>query len=917
MTNDNDRNTTAQAGDASRSQAYPRGPVTSADDPRVTAYALGELGGGSASELSPDGASELSAGAAGELSSGELSAAAQTDQTEARLAVETWLAAHPEARDELAALSELGNMLRDELAAEPAPALDVERRAALEQALNAGAGRPARRSQAWRPWISAAAVLLLALSVVLQQAGVFERAGGGGSGSDGLGSAYGDGRDADDASVARGDGYAAEASSLALGAGRDTGSMSSRAAISVDAPEAAQPQVGSIRLSESDVGFYAFSEQGLALIGAETETESESLDEAIRLFQADGSKLPRNAGYPRAEASEPQSDVAESALEAVRDTLSPGRAKGTPAAPSAAPAPEEGGVLMGGQGGGGGGTRIDSVSSSPGLRTGPGLLALGGKLRKRAAAPTRSHGQTEALRSLGYGAAERDADDRLDSGYRPVRSGESYADVRENPFVRITGDGHSALSTFGLDVDTASYSNVRRFLHRRQLPPPESVRLEELINAFSYDDPAPTDGDPLGVSVEAAECPWAPGHRLVRIGIKGREIPASQRPPSNLVLLLDVSGSMKSADKLPLLVQSMELLLGSLRDDDRMAIVTYASGTKLVLPSTPVSERDTIVSALRSLHADGSTHASAGIELAYKVATEAFFDEGNNRVLLATDGDFNVGITDHGGLHDLITSKAQGGIFLTVLGFGTGNLKDDTAELLANKGNGNYAYIDGLDEAHRVLVREVQGTLHTIAKDVKLQVEFNPATVQAWRQLGYENRALAATDFRDDKKDAGEVGAGHSLTALYEVIPVGLELPGGTADLRYQADGADGADGAGAAGAAGAESGAGGAGRVPHAALSELLNVNLRWMPASGGAARERAFPFEDPGRGFAEASTDLRFSAAVAAFGMTLRHSQHVGDIDLLAVADLADAAKGDDPDGRRAEFVTLARTARGLLQR
>jgi len=513
------------------------------------------------------------------------------------------------------------------------------------------------------------------------------------------------------------------------------------------------------------------------------------------------------------------------------------------------------------------------------------------------------------LQSLGYvGVAKTattvdggEADDaRLrespTSPSAPQPARESYAAIHENPFVPLTGDPLSALSTFGLDVDTASYANVRRFLNRNQLPPADAVRLEELVNNFDYALPQPDDKHPFAVSVESASAPWAPQHRLVRVALTGRQTVEAERPASNLVFLVDVSGSMNSADKLPLLVASLRLLVEQLGGQDRVALVTYANGTRLALPSTPGSERATILAALDGLSAGGSTHASAGIQQAYEVAKQGFLAGGNNRVLLCTDGDFNVGITTEGALEDFITGQAKSGVFLTVLGFGTGNLQDSKAEILADRGNGAYAYIDSLNEAHKVLVRNLGATLQTIAKDVKLQVEFNPGAVAAYRLLGYENRALAAQDFRDDRKDAGEMGAGHTVVAFYEVVPAGLPGLPGTADLKYQSAPPPDADGE---------------------VSPELLTVNVRYKLPDEDSGREFAVPFVDGEAGFSDASEDFRFAASVAAFGMILRDSRHRGDVDLERVHAWAAAALGSDPHGDRQEFLRLVRAAQGLVRR
>ena len=506
---------------------------------------------------------------------------------------------------------------------------------------------------------------------------------------------------------------------------------------------------------------------------------------------------------------------------------------------------------------------------------------------------------TRWLREMGY--VETDAGDdarrRLYDRDRLIvkreLSGESYAPIHENDFKPLTSDPYTALSTFGVDVDTASYANMRRFLNRNQAPPPDSVRLEELINYFDYALPEPAGEHPFSVTVESATAPWASRHQLVRIGLQGTRLFTEERPPSNLVFLLDVSGSMKNPDKLPLLISSLKMLVRELDANDRVAIVTYASGTRVALPSTSGADSSTILSALDLLTAGGSTHASAGIQQAYQVAAEHFIEGGVNRVLLATDGDFNVGITEEGQLESFITEKAKGGVFLTVLGFGTGNLQDSKAEVLADRGNGNYAYIDSLNEAHKVLVKEMGGTLVTIAKDVKLQVEFNPGRVAAYRLLGYENRALAAQDFRDDTKDAGEIGAGHSVTALYEVVPTGLPPMPGAVTLKYQTPPPA-------------------AGRVLDS--PELLTVNLRYKLPAEDTGREFALPLMDGERAFSEASDDFRFAASVASFGMVLRHSQYAGDTSLQRIYEWASAARGPDEDGLRAEFLRLVRTAQGI---
>jgi len=442
-------------------------------------------------------------------------------------------------------------------------------------------------------------------------------------------------------------------------------------------------------------------------------------------------------------------------------------------------------------------------------------------------------------------------------------------------------------------VDTASYSNVRRFLNEGQLPPPDAVRIEELVNYFPYDYAPPSDGRPFAVDVATAACPWNTDHRLARIALKGREVPQGERSPANLVFLLDVSGSMRSDNKLPLVKQAMKLLVGNLGDEDRIAIAVYAGASGLVLESTPCSRRQGILQALDGLEAGGSTNGGEGIKLAYSAASANLIRGGINRVILCTDGDFNVGITNQGDLIRLIQDKARSGVFLSVLGFGMGNLKDSTMEKLADKGNGNYAYIDTIVEARKVLGEQMGGTLVTIAKDVKIQVEFNPGRVRAYRLIGYENRLLRKEDFNDDTKDAGEIGAGHTVTALYELVPYGVQVDApGVDPLKYQTN------------------------PVPTAAADsdEWMTVKLRYKPPDGSVSSRIELTFADEGAGFDEAPRDLRFAACVASFGMILRGSKYKGSFALDDVIRVAQSAKGPDAHGYRAEFIRLARTAKGL---
>jgi Ca-activated chloride channel family protein len=448
-------------------------------------------------------------------------------------------------------------------------------------------------------------------------------------------------------------------------------------------------------------------------------------------------------------------------------------------------------------------------------------------------------------------------------------------------------------------VDTASYSNVRRFLTQGQLPPKDAVRIEEMLNYFTYDSAAPRDGGdemPFSSNVEVASCPWNAQHRLVRVALKGREVAPDKRPDSNLVFLIDVSGSMQPDNKLPLLKRAMAMLVNQLGGRDRVAIVVYAGSSGLVLPSTSCDEKGSILNALDQLQASGSTNGAQGIELAYDIASKSFIKGGTNRVVLCTDGDFNVGITDQGALTRLIEDKAKTGVFLSVLGFGMGNTKDSTMEKLADKGNGNYAYIDTINEAKKVLVEQMSGTLVTIAKDVKVQVEFNPARVASYRLIGYENRMLAKEDFNDDLKDAGEIGAGHAVTALYEVIPAGKDVPSPATqtvdELKYQTKT-----------------------KVSDAAASaELMTLKLRYKQPDGQTSKLLQFPVTDAGATYAHASTDFKFAASVAAFGMILRDSPHRGQVTLDGVIELAEEGKGADANGYRGEFIELLRAAKTL---
>ncbi len=459
---------------------------------------------------------------------------------------------------------------------------------------------------------------------------------------------------------------------------------------------------------------------------------------------------------------------------------------------------------------------------------------------------------------------------------------ESYDKIVENRFLMAEVN---PLSTFSIDVDRASYGNVRRFISQGQRPPVDAVRIEELVNYFPYDYPEPTDEHPFSITTEVAAAPWNPVHRLVRIGLKGRSADLTDLPPSNLVFLIDVSGSMHAPDKLPLVKAAMRLLVNALRAEDRVAIVVYAGAAGLALPSVPGDYKALIMAAIDALEAGGSTAGGDGIELAYEVAQHYHVPGGNNRVILATDGDFNLGTSSDGALVRLIEKKRGQGTFLTVLGFGSGNLKDSKMEKLADHGNGNFAYIDNMLEARKVLVTEFGGTLFTIAKDVKVQVEFNPDRVSAYRLIGYENRTMAAEEFNDDRKDAGELGAGHTVTALYEIIPASVESPtsAGRVDaLRYR----------------------GVHDRLPPAQSNELALVKLRYKDPDGVTSRLIEHVVVDRA---GEPSHDFVFAAAVAGFGMLLRDSEHCGSWTMADALSAAQASVGRDPHGYRTEFVRL----------
>jgi len=465
---------------------------------------------------------------------------------------------------------------------------------------------------------------------------------------------------------------------------------------------------------------------------------------------------------------------------------------------------------------------------------------------------------------------------------------ESYNKIKDNQYQKVS---RNPLSTFSIDVDRASYTNIRRFINDGTLPPKDAVRIEEMINYFSYDYPQPTSEHPFSITSEYTSCPWNREHKLVHIGIQGKQIQLDESQANNLVFLIDVSGSMSSMNKLGLLKKGMNLLVDNLRAKDKVAIVVYAGAAGLVLPSTSGKNKDEIKDVFMNLEAGGSTAGGAGIELAYKVAKEQFIKNGNNRVILATDGDFNVGISSEEGLVELIEEKRGDGIFLSVLGFGSGNLKDSKMEQLADKGNGNYNYIDNILEAKKVLVTEMGGTLITIAKDVKVQAEFNPMHVQSYRLIGYVNRHLEDEDFNDDLKDAGELGAGHTVTALYEIVPVGVEEKQRKVDsLKYQNIDAE---------------------KFFNGYPDEVMTIKFRYKKPDGDKSILITQVVNDNKVPFSQASTNCQFAASVASFGMVLRNSEFKGNSTYTSVARIARSARGEDNEGYRAEFIRLVEMA------
>lgn len=532
-----------------------------------------------------------------------------------------------------------------------------------------------------------------------------------------------------------------------------------------------------------------------------------------------------------------------------------------------------------------GGSRTFEVASDPLRASGRGQLALAGK-------NTYTGTTIISAVTLWSGSLRHPL---YSNGTNPSQSSgdETYANVADNQFYAVTDQ---PLSTFGLDVDTASYSNIRRFLLHNRLPPPEAVRIEEMLNYFPYDYPAPRGDEPFALYTELGECPWNPSHRLALIGLRAKDVRPREQPPLNLVFLIDVSGSMADANKLSLIKPALRLLVNQLTERDRVAIVVYASNSRVVLPSTSGDEHGRILDAINSLEANGSTNGGAGIQSAYEQASINFIEGGVNRVILCTDGDFNVGVTDDNALVRLITQKARTGVFLSVFGFGMGNLKDAKLEALADKGNGHYAYIDDLAEARKVLVEQARATLITVAKDVKLQVEFNPTRVQAYRLIGYENRVMAARDFNNDRKDAGDMGAGHTVTALYEIVPVGEYVTRPVVDeLRYQPQRR----------------------REPVGPFAdEWMTIKLRYKQPDADTSKLLSTVVKDTHLTWRKASDDYQFTAAVAAFGMLLRQSPNRGEATYDLAIDLANEGRGHDMKGYRGEFIELVKRAQSLAR-
>ncbi|MDB5131261.1 MAG: hypothetical protein JWR02_1010 [Mucilaginibacter sp.] len=516
------------------------------------------------------------------------------------------------------------------------------------------------------------------------------------------------------------------------------------------------------------------------------------------------------------------------------------------------------------------------------------------------AAPAKTLAEKSLLQSQVAGVSVRDRSAVTLNSIRTTQisnpasiTDESYKNISENGFNDVISN---PLSTFSVDVDAASYSNVRRYINNGQLPPPDAVRIEEMINYFHYNLSGPTNNDPVAIHTELSSAPWNSNHRLLRIGLKAKTIDVNKLPPSNLVFLIDVSGSMDEPNKLPLVKASMKMLTEQLRSEDKVAIVVYAGQAGLVLPATNGNKKETINSAIDNLSAGGSTAGGEGIKLAYRIARENFMTKGNNRIIMATDGDFNVGPNSDEDMEHLIVKERESKVAISIMGFGMGNLKDSKMETLADKGNGNYAYIDNITEARKALVTEFGGTLFTVAKDVKIQIEFNPAKVQAYRLLGYEDRMLNKEDFNNDKKDAGDMGSGHTVTAFYEIVPAGIkdDYSVSVDPLKYQKPAP-----------------------FPATRVSgEMLTIKFRYKQNDSSASKMSSVTVSDEPKNLDSTSADFRFAAAVAGFGMLLRDSQYKQHATFDQVISMARAAKGQDEDGYRSEFIRLAESAKLLVK-
>lgn len=634
-----------------------------------------------------------------------------------------------------------------------------------------------------------------------------------------------------------------------------------------------------------------------------------------------------SARLPKGYASlEPQSDGVEPAIVSSESTPTPYDAAEDKRLPASPPASEDLDMPF----------RQGSITAQqPQFGGGPGTAVGGVYINDATVTPNGPFGFAGGGEAYPKSEAWRDLSSSRRSRFKEVDqlSRDRYEPLHENAFVKPVGE--DALSTFSIDVDTASYANVRQYLRDlRQMPPADAVRIEELVNYFDYGYKVPeADGaEPFAANLGCSACPWKPEHKLVRIGVKGREVAVDKRPLSNLVFLIDVSGSMNEENKLPLVISGLNALVNNLGENDRVAIVVYAGSEGVVLPSTTGDQKNAIRAALDRLTAGGSTAGGAGLRLAYEIAERNKIVGGVNRVVLCTDGDFNVGMTGTEEIAQFVETRAkETNVYLTVLGFGRGNLNDAMLEQVSGRGDGNYAYIDDFKEAHRVLSSDLSKTLVAIAKDVKMQVEFNPAKVASYRLIGYENRVMAAEDFNNDAKDAGDIGAGHTVTALFEVVPVGVEEPAPAVDgLKYQqAAGSGQTAGKGEPGAlaTGGAAVEGDAARVEltaervesTASADELLTLKIRYKQPEGGASKKLEFPLEESesGKSIADADADFRWAAAVAEFGMLLRNSRHVGDGSFDAVLELARGAIGDDPQGYRAEFVDLVRRAKEVSGR